>query len=404
MKKLYTMLVSVMLVVAMAIAMLTGCGTSLDTVTIAVAINQYDAVSTQLQHYYEDYLASELNIKFIFSEPVGDAEAIVGFVENAYASGAQAVMDFATTSTAEVEVVAARCNDLGLYFTTYYQGCDDILAKYSTSVAGVVSEYETLDTLFAEQVKSLINDGEKHSMVLCPLAAQYGNVQQTLASIGAINAFREVYGFTMSDAEISSYVTSSSTKEIDTDVEGVAIAINPLFTGDSVADLLKNGKYDIVVVSGNLYNRYESAILEAEKTLNFNIKIVTMTGLDDATQTSFNTKDPFGNASLDIALLTPATRAGATVGVLLNALYGDIDAVYSNGKPVTYAYPIWACTSAEQYTKMGLVDTAEKYYMFTADEVKMMVKQYNDDVNATYLQNFITEYGSFASVESRRGL
>lgn len=377
-----------------------------DAIMIAVAVNQWDAVNLQMRDYFDNYLAKELGIEFIYSEPSGDLSAIIKFVQNAWSSGAVALMDFATQNLGDVEPVAAKCSQLGLYFTTYYQGSEEILSRYDTSVACVASEYLTLDAKFSNEVKLLINDGAPHCMVVLPLAAQYGNVQQLKASVGAIQAFREVYGFELEDNEIEEKVKKSKNNYIKSDVTGsedVKIGIDSKTDAETLSTLLKNGDYDLVVISGNLYTRFQQPVLEAEQAIGKNIRVVTMTGLEEATEASFNTQDPFGNASLDIALLTPATRGGATVAVMLNAIYGDLDAVQVDGKPVMYAYPLWACHSAEEYEAMGKVDTEEQYYMFTADEIRSMVKHFNAEVTPEFIDARITEYGTFESTRERRG-
>lgn len=396
-----------LLCAVMLLGVLSGCGGSgSDKVVIAVAVNQWDAVNLQLKDYYDNYLSKELGIEFIYSDASGDVEAITKFVQNAWAAGAVALMDFATQNLTDVEPVAAKCNELGMYFTTYYQGSEEILAKYDKAVACVASEDVTLAEKFSAEVARLIDDGEPHSMVVLPLAAQYGNVQQTYASIGAVKAFAEVYGFELSDEEIKACVTKEKNNYLKEDITGradVKIAIDAKTDAETLSTILKTGEYDIVVISGNLYTRFQQPIMEAEQAIGKDIKVVAMTGIEEATEASFTTMDHFGNPSLNTALLTPATRAGATLGVLLNAINGNMDAVREDGKPIMYPYPIWACRSASDYEVMGRIDTAPEYYMFTADEIKLMLKQYNDEVNPDYLKDFITEYGSAESVRARRG-
>ena len=408
MKKLQKIL-CVVLGLIMLVGMMSACssrGSSGEKTVIEVAVNQWDAVNLQLKDYYDNYLSKELNLEFIYSDASGDVEAITKFVQNAWAAGAVALMDFATQNLSDVEPVAAKCNELGMYFTTYYQGSEEILAKYDTAVACVASEDVTLADKFAAEVKSLIDDGEAHSMVVLPLAAQYGNIQQTYASIGAVKAFSEVYGFNLSDEDIKERVTKEKNNYIKSDITGredVKVAIDAKTDAETLSTILKTGEYDVVVISGNLYTRFQQTILEAEQAIGKDIKVVAMTGIEDATQSSFTTMDPFGNPSLNIAVLTPATRAGATLGVMLNAINGDMDAVRVDGKPVMYAYPVWACRSADEYQAMGLIDTAPEYYMFTADEIKLMVKKYTENVDPEYLSSFIAEYGTAESVRERRG-
>ena len=79
---------------------------------IAVAFTQINATALAQQEYLEKYIGPAFNVEFMFSEAVDSAEVAMTFIENAYAAGCNAIMNFQNSS---VEQINAKANELGMY-------------------------------------------------------------------------------------------------------------------------------------------------------------------------------------------------------------------------------------------------------------------------------------------------
>lgn len=357
-------IISIILTVAICLSMLAGCsttdsnnatdGTSADVTsngssetdepkakeaepcTIAIAVGTYNSQTLKAQKYFNEYLSEALNINFIFSEELGgDVSKNLTFIENAYAVGAKGVIDWAMLSSDDVIPIAEKCEELGLYFSTWLVGALDSISHLDHVVGAAANNDAIIGELFGEMVKEVLNDGEKHNLVLATAGAHTGSSQQVTTSVGILEAYRDMYGLTYTD-DLENLARLDSVTEIETGVDDVRITIFPKFTGDELSNVLKSGEYDVVVVAANLYLRFESAIKEIEEANKMDIKVITMTEIADTTYNSFNTLDPMGNPSLNAALLTTSGKITLTLALVLNGIYGDINAVLIDGKPAVY--------------------------------------------------------------------
>lgn len=406
MKKTMKKVVSIMLLLVMVLSMFAGCGEKgQKEVTVAVAVGVYDEQKMKVKSYFEDYLAKELNVKFIFSEEGSSVEQVLSFVENAYSTGASAVLDLALASASDIEPVASKCNELGMYFVSYYGGSEMFMEKYEYGLGSADSDASKLKQQFNDIVTNVLcNQDKVYNMVLCTVAARYGNVQQFNGALGALESYNNKYNLGLSDKEMTDYCMSASTTEVATNRDDVKITIFPLFTGDALSEILKKGEYEAVVVTGNIYLRLESAIKDAETAIKKDIKLITLTEVGSSTQNSFATKDSFGNPSLDAAMLSSSSRAGIMLAMALNGVYGDKDAVLENGKPIAYNIPMWSCSSVEEYDLINKIDTNVDTYIFNSDEIKKMIKLYNDDMSPQFLQDYISKNSTLESVISRKNI
>jgi len=370
--------------------------------TVAIAVGTYNAQTLKAQKYFNEYLSKELNVNFIFSEELGsDVSKNLAFVENAYSVGAQGVIDWAMLSGDDIIPIAEKCEQLGLYFSTWLVGALDGISHLEHVVGVAANNDAVIDELFGEMIKEVLGDGEKHNLVLATAGAHSGSKQQVITSVGILEAYRDMYGLTYSD-DMEKLAMLDSVTEIETGVDDVKITIFPKFTGDELSNVLKNGEYDVVAVVANLYLRFESVIKEIEEANKMDIKVITVTEIADTTYNSFNTLDSSGNPSIDAALLTTSGKISLTLALVLNGIYGDRDAILIDGKPATYNNQSWICYSPEEYEAINKVDTSEDTYIYNAEEFKQMIKFYNEDLTAKSLMDYAQEYSSKESVFERR--
>lgn len=370
--------------------------------TIAVAVATYSADFITMQDYYENYLGEHLNINFIFSEELGmDVANIMNFVENAYSSGAEAIIDYACTTKEDLQPLAARCDELGMYLVTWMDQ-EDSLEGFEYGVGSTGIDYADSGQVYKNVIEEVIGDGENHSMVLCTMAARYGNVDNMSSSTGCMEAFQEIYDLEFED-EIANLIMADSVTEIATGNENVKITIFPSYSGDDLKEVLKGGEYDTVVSVGPIYLRFESAISEMEKALDKDIKLISYTSISDSTTNSFNTLDEKGNSSLDAAILSNQSRLITNAVLAINAVNGDADAVKMDGGAGYYRSYVWPCTSPEDYNFLSVLEQDESTYVYTIDEVKQMIKFYNEDVTPEVIQEWL-EKAQLESTLERRGV
>ncbi len=372
--------------------------------TIAVACMSYNTEIHALKDYCENYLADELNLRFIFSEELGtDPGAFVNFIENAYSGGAEAVVDFASLTEEGLQVAADKCEELGLYFASWMSPLEGKFDGYEYILGSSGKDPQELYDHFYSLMETVLDGGEEpHSIVVCTVNAKTGSVEHIQSSSGALSAIQKLYDLKFDD-DIENLVKLDSVTEIKTGRDDVKVTIFPTFSADDLNEVMKSGEYDTVVVVGAMYLKFESTIAEIEKAYDKNIRIVALTSVSDSTKNSYETKDITGDSSLNGALLMNSGRYVLPVVLALNGVNGDADAVMKDGKVTDYFPAMWSCNNAEEYTVIDKLDRDENTYVYTAEDVKQMVKYYNPDVTPDTIEEW-AQKAELEAVKERRGI
>ena len=354
--------------------------------TIAVAIPDYsNAQMNMYKNIYNNQIAGDFNVKFIFSEALNnDIAAEMQFMENAKNSGAEGYISFNISTVAHAENIIAKANDLELYVAT--NGIISENVNTLEFLAGGVDASAAIDDVaeqFREITNILVGDGETHNIVIATMGASVGSVQHIQSTIAALEAIKEQYDLSYA-LPVEEIAIISSVTEIETDSD-TRITIIPGPTPSVAADVeqvLKGGEYDVLICVGPQYSWYESVIKSVEDNLNMDIKTSSIMGISESTATSFNTKDITGNPSLNTALLKNSSVADQLFVLAYNAMTGDSAAYKDNGLAKTFPNIMWLCDSPETYESLSKVDSEKDLACFSADEMKAMMTGFGNTVTA----------------------
>ena len=372
-------------------------------VKIAVPFWQIDAQALLTQRYLSEYLGPALNVQFMFSEAVSDAETLMNFIENAYAAGCHGIMNYQNSA---VEQAIAKANELGMYIatnTTTMPVNRDLpynLGLVAASDASVAKD-------FGDLVMPLISDEQRRNVIIVSAGAGLGNNEHRESTVAILNMLASVHNLrferTVQDLAVSRSVTDAVNDR------GIKITIYPGYpTGDTyvagMSALLQTGEYDTVLACNAAYARFMVAIDEVERAFRKNIRVSAITTINDQTRTAFTTIDSTGNTSLDSAMLMPSISTAAGLFALVyNGITGHADAIRVNNEGAFYNSPKWKCPSAADYSRIERVNASNDTWEMNVDEVKRLLIQYNP--GATYTGIFNTLNGmTIDSILRARGL
>lgn len=330
---------------------------------IAVAFNSTNDDVLRTQEALKNSIGPALNLEFMFSEAITDAGALTTFIQNAYASGCEAVF---TNSSGDIDQAAAVCNDLGMYFVGISSSGSQENSEmpYYASVTGASAE--GYGESYAEAIRSIVADGEQHSVLILSGAACYGATSFIEGTAGSLRALQDVYGLTY-EQDIQALATTSTQVDAAND-KGVKITVVPGMQdlANMVSPLLQTGEYDVVVGTTDIYGSLSIAIDEVEKALGMNIHMVSRSGFTDTVKAAFNGKDSTGAPIMDAMVNVGLYEFVASVIVLRNCLDGYAENMRQDGKCSRIAgqRPL-VVTSPEQYNALS-ADTIP--YSFTSIE------------------------------------
>ncbi len=413
-----------MLVLLLVIGLLSGCGTSgggnanapsdgnenadepesLKKHTVAVIFSNYNTANICTQNYYKDYLGPEFNVEFIFSEAISDTDAVLSFIENAYNSGAEAVMDLATTNIDGVEPALAKCRELGMFYAINMDISDADFSDYDNFAGNVTVNPESKKETYGQLTEYILDDGESHNVVLFTGASIYGNVGHISASAGVLEVLKDKYDLTY-DADVEDLARSNSITKISTGGD-VKICIVPLSQTrtDDMYSVLKDGEYDVVIDTAGLYADFLTPIDNVERAFGMDIKLITETAPSESTFNSFNTEDSTGNSTLNAASLSNSSNAGLLFALIYNSLNGDLDKISpENGSGATLFTRKWVCLGKESYETAKDIDTDGVHYTYRVDDIKEMIYALNPEINYEGLQDW-ADASEYSEVLKRNGL
>lgn len=398
-------LIAIMLAVMLLVGMLAGCGESAaPTATQAPASNDSAAATpdapaaqapefkrtkiafatvgidedfVRLQEFLNTKLGPAMNIEFMFSEECKDAGAVITFIENAFAAGCEGVF---TDSSGNIDQAAAACNDLGMYFVGISSSgaVSNQEMPYYAAVTGASAQ--GYGESYAEAIKSVVSDGEEHSIMILSAAACYGATSFAESAAGSLRALAEVYDMTYTE-DIQALATASTVTDCENS-KGIKITIIPGFgptLTDTVSPLLQSGEYDVVVGTTDFYSVLGVAVDEVEKATGKNISFISRNAFTETISGAINGQDSTGHPILDAVVANGMYERLAAVILLRNCIDGYADNMRDNGlcSRVPGMRPL-VVTSAEEYNK--LVSPEIPYCFLTIEDLMSVCSVVNPDV------------------------
>ena len=317
--------------------------------TIGIAEAQANDETTVRRAYLENYIGPAYNVKFIFSEVLKDDAATKTFIENCADAGADAIIDFKSMSGQMCQICAD--NDMVYAISGNYIAHPEFWETDYPNFAGAVgSNNAELGSLFGTWLKDNVEaDGTEGYLIATGIASS-GNQQHIEIGQGILNGIADKYGLTF-EQDIADLVTVAETTNAAND-NGILVTLYPGSPNKEswlpgVSALIQTGQYNTFLSAGQTYNQSATVVDEVEKSFGIDIKVASVGALGQTLMTAFNTKDTFGNPSIDLATVkSTSVLTSALFAITYNALNGDVQTACrgTDGKPlyfVTLNLPIW---------------------------------------------------------------
>lgn len=362
---------------------------------IGIAEAQANDEVTTRRAYLEDFIAPTYNVKFIFSETLKDDAATKTFIENCIDSGADAIIDMKSASGQ----MAQLCMDNGLVYTingNYTQHPELLTTDYTNFAGCIGANNAQIGSLFGDWLEENVSeDGSEGFLISTSLAAQ-GNTQHVEITRAILEGLQQKYGITYTKS-IDDLIASSETTNVEND-KNILITLYPGSPNKDtwlpgISTLLQTGNYKMFLSSGQTYNQSATVVDEVEKSFGIDIKVASVGALGQTLTTAFNTKDPFGNPSIDLATVkSTSVLTSALFAITYNALNGDVQTACrgTDGKPLYFEFANMSVTSAEQLAQMdGWDDASTGNWCATTDVVDGMLTIVNPDLTAEEINTYL---------------
>ena len=361
--------------------------------TIGIAEAQANDETTVRRAYLENYIGPAYNVKFIFSEVLKDDAATKTFIENC--ADADAIIDFKSMSSQMCQICAD--NDMVYAISDNYIAHPEFLETDYPNFAGAVgSNNAELGSLFGTWLKDNVEaDGTEGYLIATGIASS-GNQQHIEIGQGILNGIADKYGLTF-EQDIADLVTVAETTNAAND-NGILVTLYPGSPNKEswlpgVSALIQTGQYNTFLSAGQTYNQSATVVDEVEKSFGIDIKVASVGALGQTLMTAFNTKDTFGNPSIDLATVkSTSVLTSALFAITYNALNGDVQTACrgTDGKPLYFEFANMSVTSAEQLAQMnGWDDASTGNWCATTDVVDGMLTIVNPDLTAEEINTYL---------------
>lgn len=375
-----------------------------DTYKIAVATIMEGETWEAQKSYYENVVGPALNMEFMFSEKLADANGLVDFMERAYAAGCVGLINFVTSNDA-ISQGARKAEEWGMWFVTQNSALNEEVAELTYNLGHCGASAQGMGTAYANAFDKLLSDGENHSVFIFSGAAVGGASGQGAASHyysveGILQAMQDKYDLTY-EKSIDEIINNQNPGEVATGNSDIKIYIYPgvdfAAATTAVQTQFQTGDYDIFAAVLS-YSAFTNAISDVEGSLGKNIKIIGTASIEAQTATGFETIDSQNDTMLNAAVINPLNNANGICAVILyNALTGHADAMKDNGKAVLFKVEPWDCMSADIYTNIAQLDTSVETYVLNADDLQALCVE--SDGSITF-QTIEAKLEALADVES----
>ncbi|MBR2067421.1 MAG: hypothetical protein IJ875_04080 [Solobacterium sp.] len=378
---------------------------------IAVA-NVHEGESFEIfRKYLDEQVAPALNMEFMYSEKLTDANGLMSFMDQAYAAGCDGIINMVTQNDA-ISQGAHKAEDWGMWFITENSAYVEDVATLPHNLGHMGASAESVGEAYKKAFEGLLSDGKKHSAYIFTGAAVGGNIGQGAASHfysakGMLEAFQEAYDLKF-EKSIEDIVNTQDPGEVATGDPDVHIYLYPgRNPGDAVTaalPVLQSGTYDIFAAVFS-FSAFTNAIADVEKSTNTNIKVLGTAQVEAQTKTGFESKDPTGDTVLNGAIINDlCLAAGLKAAILYNALQGASEQMKDNGKSVFWGVHSYPVLNAETYAKMEKINTAPELYIMTGEQLKEMTVDANPNITWEDFTNKLEELADLDNLLKSKGL
>ena len=362
---------------------------------IGIAEAQFNDEVTTRRSYLENYIAPNYNVKFIFSEQCDDDAATKAFIENCIDSGADAIIDFKSTSPQ----LAQLCKDNGLIYTVNGTPAAapglyvDMFDNFTGFVGG---NNQQVASLYGDWLRENVSDDGSEGFLIATGLASAGNVQHAEITRAILEGLRDKYGLKY-DMSIEDLVATANTLDATND-KGIMVTLYPGAPNKEtwlpgVSSLIQTGNYGVILSAGQTYNQTATVVNEVEASLGMNIKVGSIGAFGSTLSTAFHTMDPNGEPSVDLIVVKPVSVLTATLfAITYNGLLGKTDQSSrdADGMPSNFRFSMISVTRPEQLEAMeGWDDRDSQNWIANTDVVDCLLVLNNPELTAEDIQAFL---------------
>lgn len=328
-----------------------------DTIKIGVVLyDPADAEFLALKDYFDDYVGPGMNVEFMYSEAIADADGEINFINNCASSGCDVIMGYYNVSGVEAAYAAIDQGMYYIYDLSGEEGYEELMEE--DMYLGGISYGENGDYEAGYAMGSYLKDLGVTKAAFSNGGADFGVPMFINRQTGFVEGLGDdaevvtVSGFPGTDA----FSSAQSSALTESGLEAVASSFNALSTW---VQPISSASLDIPLVT---IGAVTSEFVEAME-----------------------------NGQLDMLVAANIQRYSLQVAQVYQAMNGNIIRD-DDGNAAIYGQGYWEITDAEECA--ALLDIQENERVYTVEEL-MSITSYADLVE-------LAESFSLEDIQARR--
>lgn len=376
---------------------------------IGVATIFEDATWDIQKQYFTEVLGPALNMEFLFSEKLNNANELTDFMERARAAGCQGIINFVTSNDA-VEAGVNLAEEYGIWFVTQNSMLDETVATAEHNLGHVGASVGSMEEAYYRLVSELIEKEDRKGFFIYTGSAPGGSQGAGAASHyysvkGMLDAIADEFDLTYNE-EIETSINSAEAGPLASSREDVKIYLSPgtSLTGavNDARAQLSTGHYD-TFLTVNSYSSFTNAVASSEGATGINIMMAATVSVNKMTKAGFETTDASGDTVLHGAVVNPLNVANAMCSVLIyNALTGHADEMKQDGHAVLFEVEPWICYSADDYMRMEKLDSEEAASILDSKELGKLLVENDSSVTYEDIRNKLAELADIDAILEKK--
>ncbi len=336
--------------------------------TVKIGVEIYDPTDGEtiaMQEYFNALVADGLNVEFIYSEAIANAEAEAKFIDDCYNAGCKGMIGFYCIAMGEA---VQKCVDYGMYY--WGAGLDgaEVIEKFQDNpyVLDAVS-YGNGDYDGGYALGEYFGEKGAKKVIYASGGADFG-VPMFVGRREGFKAAAEKYG--LEYIEVSGFPGDA-------------------FFADQAAALSE--EVDGVAASFNGLDFWAQPIATAGKT-----ETVPLATIGSITQ---GYADAFKSGTVAFMSCSNVSRFALGVALIVNAVDGNAETLQENGRIGIYNSAMWNLTNADE--AQTAADLSAKVYEL--DHLKQLMVNLNPEASSKTLADLVEASKTLEGIKALHG-
>lgn len=351
-----------------------------ETESYSIGVQIHDATDSEIiafKDYYENYIADEYNVEFLFSGTIATAEEERTSAENFINQGVDAIISF---SDSDRESIISMTEDAGVYYAVAAgTATDELYAEVQDNeyyVGSIGPSLEEEEQVGYDMARHFIDEGYTNFLIY---GGGYDFVDMhKMRTDGMIRALEEE-GVVYTDDNGSLGTFESDTFTINT-MSGFPDDSGAFF--GTVSERSGEEGLEVILTAALGVEFFGTSLAQSDT----DIKMGTVASFNDVYNEAFNA------GQVDYLAGKFSSSIGPIFAATHNAVLGNTEVIEDDGNAFRIDQGYWIADNLELFNEMYELSNDTENPAYNKDLLDEIIMHYNDELTYEAFESFVQQY------------